>query len=794
VFLLYLALAWLFGSILPALGLPWLLAPAAALLALSGTASVRWWVRACFAVLLAFTALAASHLYLQRQSTVAANDIGRFTLSGPVRILGVVEGDRDERQRVLLLRLRVSGVDDGTGVYPASGLLLVRLPLTASYEDGDRLELRGNVVTLNNEAGSDYRSNLAKQGVSAELDYPIARRLGGSTGFSLQHDIFLLRSRMDQAIRSVLPEPEATLGAGLAVGTRRVTDPALNSALSDTDAAMIVVATGYNVTILGILTVAGLAWLIGRRQAAVAAMFVMAGYALLLGPYPSILRAAIMGAIVMAAIVVGRPHAATRALIIACAVMVAIDSSALTSISFPLTATATGGVVLLLPALRNLLRAVSPRVGRAAAGRDWAGGVADSAALTLAAIIPALPVVVAATHRLSLVSLPVNLILFPLIPWMTAFSLATAFAGTIWHPLALVFAPAAFVLLRFLVVVVRLGAATPAGIIEMDWFNQWVAIGIYLTAGVTDWIVHSGKRLRWPERLGHDRAISQGKGSRAVTSRSLPLGHRGWMIPSTLVLVALAAFAFAMAPRLTGALDDASHLHVTYLDVGQGSAILAQSGSGRILVNTGLDGSATVAALDRVLPPWQRSLNLVVLTDALPAHAGGLDSVLGRYHVGGVINTDVSSVSPDWQSRQLPSAAMKLPQAPVSTFELGGWEITVSSRRPATSSGNASAPRASQAAVVAKRGGRTVVLAGDTDALIPADVRTVAPSSTGYPAVQATVQVLETSRGTPRIPESGGNSQYYRTAENGDVSVDVGTSDLQIHVARGPMYGIGAVH
>jgi competence protein ComEC len=788
--LLYIALAWLFGSVLPALGLPWLLAPAAALIAPFGTAATRWPPRAGLAVLLAVTALAGGRTYLARESHVAANDIGRFTLSGPVRVVGVVEGDRDERQRALLLHLRVSGVDDGTGVYPASGVALVRMPLSAPYVDGDRLDLRGNIILLNDVGGSDYRSILAGQGVSAELDYPIARKLSGSTGLSLKHGIYLLRSRLDQAIRSVLPEPEATLGAGLALGTRRVTDPALNTALTDTDAAMIVFATGYNVTILGILTLAGLAWLIGRRQAAVVAAFAMAGYALLLGPYPSIIRAAIMGAIVMAAVVVGRPHTAMRALIIACALMVAFDSSALTSISFPLTAAATAGVVWFFPTLRNFFRAALSLAMRIDARRDWTEGVADSSALTLAAVIPALPVVVAATHRLSLVSVPVNLILFPLIPWLTAFSLASAIAGSIWHPLALVFAPAAYVLLRFLVVVVRLGAAVPGGVIELDWFSRGVAIGVYLMAFAGYAVVKYGRLPVWVDRMAIHGTIRQGSGAAGASSNRSVLSRWSRTVAPALGLVAVAVLIAALLPRVTANGQDASHLDVTYLDVGQGSAILAQSGSGRILVNTGPEGNATVQALDRALPPWQRSLNLIVLADSIASHAGGLDTILSRYRVGGVLNAGDSS---DWQSTQLPGDAMKLPQAPVSTFELGDWQIIVTTQSAIESQGKAAKTTPGETTVVGRRGGRTVVLAGDSAASIRADVRSVEGTSNGYPAVQAPVLLLEPIKQTANIPESSGSSFLYRTVENGDIHVDVGASNVQIRVARGPRNGIGPV-
>jgi beta-lactamase superfamily II metal-dependent hydrolase len=231
---------------------------------------------------------------------------------------------------------------------------------------------------------------------------------------------------------------------------------------------------------------------------------------------------------------------------------------------------------------------------------------------------------------------------------------------------------------------------------------------------------------------------------------------------------------------------------VTFLDVGQGSAILAQSGSQRLLVNAGPDGNDTVQALDRVLPPWQRSLNLVVLTDWATGHAGGLDSVLNRYRVGAVMNGDVADNSVDWQTKSLAGNAVKLPQAPVATFDLGEWQMIVDSR-PSGGSPGRSGNGNSEPTVIAKRGSRAVVLAGDKAASVPAAVRSLTPGQAGDASTQTRVSILETVRPAPAIPEGGGNSLVYRTAENGDIAVDLRPSDIQVRVARGFRYGIGGI-
>jgi beta-lactamase superfamily II metal-dependent hydrolase len=79
-------------------------------------------------------------------------------------------------------------------------------------------------------------------------------------------------------------------------------------------------------------------------------------------------------------------------------------------------------------------------------------------------------------------------------------------------------------------------------------------------------------------------------------------------------------------------------LTVSVLDVGEGggenSATLVRTpGGATLLIDTGPDASI-LRALGTALPPWQRSLDAVILTSDKKASVGGLPDVLNRYRVG----------------------------------------------------------------------------------------------------------------------------------------------------------------
>lgn len=101
-----------------------------------------------------------------------------------------------------------------------------------------------------------------------------------------------------------------------------------------------------------------------------------------------------------------------------------------------------------------------------------------------------------------------------------------------------------------------------------------------------------------------------------------------------LVLALLAAIAwFALAGLPDG------KLHVWFLDVGQGDAILIRAPDGRqILVDGGPSPAALLDELGGVLPFWDRSLDLVVLTHGDADHVSGLVPLLERYKVTAAVD------------------------------------------------------------------------------------------------------------------------------------------------------------
>lgn len=81
-----------------------------------------------------------------------------------------------------------------------------------------------------------------------------------------------------------------------------------------------------------------------------------------------------------------------------------------------------------------------------------------------------------------------------------------------------------------------------------------------------------------------------------------------------------------------------SPLTVWVFDVGQGDAIFIDGPEKQVLIDGG-PGDAVLEKLGAVLLPWDRTLDVVILTHPHADHVFGLNTVLERYAVGEVFST-----------------------------------------------------------------------------------------------------------------------------------------------------------
>ena len=227
------------------------------------------------------------------------------------------------------------------------------------------------------------------------------------------------RSSLTQALDPV-PDRAGALLAGLTIGDTSGVDHATTEAFRRSGLAHLVAVSGSNVA----MVLAAIAVLTMRLPLFVRGGIAAVGlafYVAVVGPDPSVLRAAAMGIVGLVAYVAGRNATSLNSLGIALIAVVAAKPELLWSIGLHLSAAATLGIVVWASAIERRLRRL-PAVLRA------------PVAITLSAQIAVAPLLIVAFGELSLVAPVANVLAAPAVPPATVIGLASGVAAVAWTP------------------------------------------------------------------------------------------------------------------------------------------------------------------------------------------------------------------------------------------------------------------------------------------------------------------------------------------------------------------------
>jgi len=253
----------------------------------------------------------------------------------------------------------------------------------------------------------------------------------------------------------------------------------------------------------------------------------------------------------------------------------------------------------------------------------WPPLIREPVALTMAAQVTTLPVILLNFERLSLIAPAANVLEVPLVPLVMLGSTLAAVAGAGGGALPLAGAVewltggVAFCLLRAMVVIGQVAAAVPLASLELSG-PPWLAAAWYPALFLA--------RRRLATAAGHvpgaHDEVSMANVLLARLARPLPLA----------VAAVLLVGGLTLASRPDG------RLHLLALDIGQGDAILIVAPTGETaLIDGGPDPDLTLRRLGERLPFWQRRLDVLVLTHPHEDHLAGLLPALERFEVGTVI-------------------------------------------------------------------------------------------------------------------------------------------------------------
>ncbi|MCX6728321.1 MAG: ComEC/Rec2 family competence protein [Candidatus Saccharibacteria bacterium] len=341
------------------------------------------------------------------------------------------------------------------------------LYITTSGDDikrGDKLILHGKLAEgFGNFPGVMYR---------ATIDKIIHPKPGDAAR--------VVRDWFADAIRRSIPEPESSLGIGYLVGQRRSLPVDLSEALKLAGLTHVIVASGYNLTIL-VRLARRLFIRVSKYASALAAVVMILVFMAIAGASPSMSRAGLIACLSLAAWYYGRKFHPIVLLSVAIAVTVLIEPSyAWGDLGWQLSFAAFAGVMILAPLSQRFFF-----------GDKKPGTVAQILGETVSAQIVTAPIIIASFGQLSNVAIVSNLLVLPLVPLAMLFTFIAGLGSLLVPAIATFIAMPATWLLRYSVGVTEYLAGLPwvTSVVNLAWWGVGLCYLVIISICIYMWRV-----------------------------------------------------------------------------------------------------------------------------------------------------------------------------------------------------------------------------------------------------------------------------------------------------------------
>ncbi|MDI6733914.1 MAG: ComEC/Rec2 family competence protein [Patescibacteria group bacterium] len=230
----------------------------------------------------------------------------------------------------------------------------MKASLYPRFEYGDNLKING---LIQKPSTAEYAGYLEKEKISGVVSFSEINILSRHNGSVLKEKLFKIKNTISESFQKFLNVKEAAFLNGLTLGGTSGLSDDFKRAMSLSGTTHLVALSGYNITILVWITMGIFIYFLPRRLSFILTFIAIFAFVAMTGAESSVVRAGIMGMLILLAREVGRIYDFRNAIILAALVMVLINPKVLVfDIGFELSFLALLGIVYLRPTLIKIFK------------------------------------------------------------------------------------------------------------------------------------------------------------------------------------------------------------------------------------------------------------------------------------------------------------------------------------------------------------------------------------------------------------------------------------------------------
>jgi hypothetical protein len=184
--------------------------------------------------------------------------------------------------------------------------LLLTTSTYGDYSYGDYIVVTGKIKPARQFDDFDYQKYLERFNVYGLMSYPKILVLKKHQASIIRDKVFQTKYFLVSKLARYTSEPNLSLLLGILIGARKTLPLEIVNNFTATGVSHIVAVSGYNISII-ILALEKMSWWIGRKPAFWTSLIIIIMFVIMTGASSSVIRAAVMGSLVLFGFASGRP-------------------------------------------------------------------------------------------------------------------------------------------------------------------------------------------------------------------------------------------------------------------------------------------------------------------------------------------------------------------------------------------------------------------------------------------------------------------------------------------------------
>lgn len=237
---------------------------------------------------------------------------------------------------------------------PYEGKILVNLKPYPAFNYGDLIEFSG---IIKSPEPKNYANYLSKNNIFGVINNPRINFIDKNQASPIKKYLFKFKKKIIENFQNVLSPEKSAFLAGITIGERAEFSKEFKEKMSQSGTTHLVALSGYNITVIAIAISTLLSYFLRRRIVFWLSILTIIAFVLMTGAEASVVRAAIMGGIILLAKQISRIHSMKNAIVFAALLMILFNPKILRfDIGFQLSFAALIGIVYLSPAIQKFFK------------------------------------------------------------------------------------------------------------------------------------------------------------------------------------------------------------------------------------------------------------------------------------------------------------------------------------------------------------------------------------------------------------------------------------------------------